>query len=365
MIKKLATNKKYIELAIKLAKMADPKPNPKVGCVIVKNNKVIGKGYHKIYGKEHAEIIAIKQAGIKAKDSTMYVSLEPCCTYGKTPPCTEAIIKASIKKVIIGCGDTNPQNKHGAKILEKNNIQVTILNNEKAINLNKIFNKSIVKKLPFVAIKSAMSLDGKIALDNGDSKWITNNKSRKKVHFLRNEFQAIMTGCGTIIKDNPRLTCRLKNGKDPIIIVVDSELNSPLESKIFSKKNTIVATTKYANKNKLNFLKKKNTDIIIVKDSPSKQKQKKIQVDLVDLMKILAKKGINNILVEAGPNLTSNLIKERLVNKIYFFIAPKILGSDISAINGLNFKSMQKIIKLKNINIEKFDNDIMVEGNIK
>ena len=355
------TNTQYIEQAIELAKKSNPEPNPKVGCIIVKNNKVIGSGYHKIYGKEHAEIIALKQAGIQAKNSTMHVTLEPCCTHGKTPPCVDAIIKAGVKKVVIGCRDINPKNKQGAKILEKNNIQVEILNHKEAFGLNKIYNKFITKKLPFIAIKSAVSLDGKIALNNGNSKWITNSKSRKKVHKLRSEFQAIITGASTIIKDDPRLTCGIKGGKDPIIIAVDSKLSSPTKSKVFNKNDTIVATTKYANKKKLELLKQRNIGILIVKDN---RYQKNKLVDLVDLMKQLAKKGISNILVEAGPKLVSNLIKEKLVDKIYFFIAPKILGSNMSAVKNLNFQNMKEIIELKNINIEQFDNDIMIEGDI-
>ena len=354
---KITINTKYTELAIQLAQKANPAPNPKVGCIIVKNNKIIGQGCHKTYGQEHAEIIALQQAGTQAKNATMYVTLEPCCTQGKTPPCTDAIIKAKIKKVVIGCRDINPKNKNGAQILKKNNIQVEILNYKKAIDLNQFYNKFITKKLPFVAIKSAISLDGKTSLNNGESQWITNNISREKVHNLRNKFQAIMTTSKTITKDDPRLTCRLKGGKNPIIIVVDSKLSAPLESKIFNKKNTIIATTKYANKNKLNFLKRNNSDILIVKDKSKK-------VDLIDLMKNLATKGISNILVEAGPRLTSALIKSKIVDKVYFFIAPKIIGSDKSVINDLNFKSMSQIIKLKNINIEVLNNDIMIEGNI-
>jgi len=347
-------DEKYINLAIDLAKKVNPAPNPKVGCVIVKNNKIIGQGYHKKYGQAHAEIIAIKQAGEQAKNATMYVSLEPCCTHGKTPPCTDAVIKSGIKKVIIGCRDVNKKNNKGAEILTQNNIQVKIVNNKKAIKLNEAFNKFITKKIPFVTIKSAVSLDGKIALDNGKSQWITNAKSRKKVHELRNKFQAILTGANTIIKDNPRLTCRLKGGENPIIIIVDSQLKILRKSKAL-KPGTIIATTKYANQKKLNCLKKQNIDIIIIKE-------KNKQVDLKSLMRKLAKKGISNILVEAGQNLTSSLIKEKLVDKIYFFIAPKILGSKMSAINSLNFKSMDKIIKLKNIKIEQFNDNIMVEG---
>ena len=352
------TNEKYIELAIKLATNASPAPNPKVGCVIVKNNKIVGQGYHKTYGKEHAEIIALKQAGAQAKNATMYVSLEPCCTQGNTPPCVNAIIKSGIKKVVIGCCDINPKNKNGAEVLKKNNIQVKILNNKQAIKLNKFYNKFITKKLPFVAIKSAVSLDGKIALNNGESKWITNDKSRQKVHELRNEFQALLTGVGTVKKDNPRFTCRIKNGKNPIIIVVDSQLKTPLESKILNQKNTIIATTKYANKTKLNAFRKKNIEILIIKD-------KNKQVSLKNLMVKLANKQISNILVEAGPNLVSSLIKEKLVDKVYFFIAPKILGSNMSVIDGLNFKSMKNIIDLKDINMKIFDNNVMIEGRIE
>lgn len=350
-------NIKYIDLAIDLAKKANPAPNPKVGCIIVKNNKIIGKGYHKTCGKEHAEIIALKKAGKKAKNATMYVSLEPCSTYGKTPPCTDLIIKAGIKKIVIGCRDINTKNNKGAKILRNNDINVQILNYKKAININKFYNKFITEKKPYIAIKSAVSLDGKIALNNGKSKWITNSKSREKVQQLRNEYQAVMTGVSTVLKDDPRLTCRLKNGKNPIKIIIDSTLKIPLDAKLFKEGQVIIATTKNANKKKINFLKNKKIDIIISKD-------KNKQVDLNDLIKKLIKKEISNILVEAGPNLVTNLIKNNLADKFYFFIGSKILGSNMSAISDLNFNSMEEIIKLKDINIEIFDKDVMIEGEI-
>ena len=346
----------FIEKAYKLALKAKGKthPNPLVGAVVVKNNKIIGFGYHKKAGLPHAEISALRKAGVLAKGADLYVTLEPCCHYGKTPPCTDTIIKSGIKKVFIGMIDPNPLNRgKGIKILKKHKIitQVGFLE-EKLKKMNEVFIKYITKNLPFVTVKVGQSLDGKIATKNYQSKWITSSLSRKYAHKLRDSYDAIMIGVNTIIKDKPLL-----NSKRAIKIIVDSNLKTPLNSRIFSNKSpnpVIIATT---NKNFKKF--KNKAEILLVKE-------KNRQVNLKDLMKKLAKKEISNILVEGGGTLIGSLFDEKLVDKILFFIAPKIIGgkNSISSIQGEGINNLKEAPILKNINFKRIGSDILIEGNL-
>lgn len=373
-------DKKYMEVAVLLAQEFNPAPNPRVGCILVKKGKIISKGAHQSYGGDHAEIEALKKAGAKARGATMYLTLEPCSTYGKTPPCVEAIIKAGVKEAIIGARDPNLKNNQGIEILRKNKIKTKLLNNQKAKQLINDFTKFFKRGLPFVALKIAASLDGQIALENGKSQWITNQLSRQHVQKLRSDYQAILTTSATIEKDNPRLTCRIKGKADPIRIILDSDLKIPGQAKVFKDGNVIVVAADLALPKKIEKYKKNIIDIKNLKSEKNRLefftslKKKKAKpkilicetknkkIDLADLMKKLAKIGIMNILIEAGARLNTNLIKEKLVDKIYWFMAPKIMGQGINAVNNLGFKSMQEALKLKDAEIKNFENDILIEG---
>ena len=293
-----------MDIALHLARKGAGKvnPNPLVGAVIVNDGKIIGKGYHESYGKAHAEINAFKDAETELiEGSTMYVTLEPCSHYGKTPPCVDQIIENRIKRVVIGMVDPNPLvSGKGVKKLQEAGIDVTVgILEDKCKKLNEVFIKYITKKKPFVVLKTAMSLDGKISTTSGESKWITDKEARENVHILRNELTAIMIGIDTVIIDNPELTCRIPNGRNPIRIVVDSNLRIPYDSKILQtakKFKTIIATTEKARKEKIHKL--KDLGIIVIET-----KSKNEKVDLKDLMHKLGNQNIDSILLEGGSHI--------------------------------------------------------------
>lgn len=354
----MISHKKYMEIAINLAGKGKgaTSPNPMVGCVIVKRGRIIGKGCHKKAGEDHAEVIALSQAGKKANNSTLYVNLEPCSHWGKTPPCTEKIVEAGVREVIIGCQDPNPL-VEGFKELKFRGIKskIGILENESK-KLNEVYIKYMKKKMPFVAIKVAMSADGRIATSSGDSKYITSTEARKAVHQLRAEVDAVLVGVNTVIRDNPQLTPRLVQGKDPLKIVLDSSLKIPEKCSLMREPSKLlIATTSKAPKSKLDALHQKGAKSIILN-------QKDGMVDLRQLMEELGKREITSVMIEGGTEVNSSAIKAGIVDKIIIFTAPKIIGSGKGAIGNLGITKIDKAIKLKNIKTEKVGNDMMIEG---
>ena len=303
-----------------------------VGAVIVKDGIIIGEGYHEKYGEGHAEVNAFESLKEDPSGATMYVTLEPCSHYGKTPPCVDKIIQSKIKRVVIGMIDPNPLVAgNGVDKLKRAGIEVKVgVLEDKCKKLNEIFIKYILTKKPYVVLKTAMSLDGKIATRNGESKWISSEKSRLQVHNLRNKFSAIMVGVNTVIKDNPELTCRIKNGNDPIRIIVDSTLRIPINSKVLQNN------------------------------------EKNGQVDLNALIKKLGELGIDSILLEGGSTLNYSALEENIVDKVMIYIAPKIIGGESSKtpVGGRGIDKLKDAFKLKNIAINILDEDILVEGYI-
>ncbi|MBI4753671.1 bifunctional diaminohydroxyphosphoribosylaminopyrimidine deaminase/5-amino-6-(5-phosphoribosylamino)uracil reductase RibD, partial [Candidatus Desantisbacteria bacterium] len=326
-------DKKYMAKALALASCARGKtsPNPMVGCVIVKDNKIIGQGFHHAAGLSHAEINALNEAGDDAHEATMFVTLEPCCHYGKTPPCVDEIIKAKIKKVIISIYDPNPVvSGKGIEKLQKAGIIVEIgLLQDRAIRLNEIYSKYITTGMPFVLIKAGMSLDGKIQntkaqrhsrtitpslsyeerergteAQSTDGKiqdrWITGEKSRYLVHKMRGMYDAIMVGKQTVLEDNPYLTCRLKGGRDPYRIIVDSTMEIPMEANVFASPSmAIIATTINASQERIDAFKKLGIRIIIT------QPDKDGRVNIPELMKQLGKLEITSVLIEGGAHINA------------------------------------------------------------
>lgn len=362
-------NSIYMKRALELAKRGKGfvSPNPLVGAVIVKNGEIIGEGYHQHYGENHAEINAFLSKTKDVSDSTMYVTLEPCSHYGKTPPCTEAIIKNNIRKVIVGTLDPNPLvSGKGIEMLKSNGIEViTGVLEDECKELNEIFFKYIKTQMPFVTLKYAMTLDGKISSYTGDSRWISNSLSREYVHKLRHKNSAIMVGIGTVLKDDPSLNTRLnkENTLDPIRIIVDTNGKLPLNSKVASIKSnarTLVATTDLMDPIKLNALKDKNISVLICPLVDN-------QVDLNFLMKSLGKQGIDSILLEGGGELNFSMLKEKLVDKVITFIAPKIIGGHTSKtpVGGEGIELMKNSINIHNIKYHAFKEDICIEGYIK
>jgi diaminohydroxyphosphoribosylaminopyrimidine deaminase/5-amino-6-(5-phosphoribosylamino)uracil reductase len=360
---------KFMKRALELAEKGSgyTKPNPLVGAVIVKDGKIIGEGYHEIYGSHHAEINAFRNAIEDVEGATMYVTLEPCSHYGKTPPCANAIIEKSIKRVVIGLLDPNPLVAgSGIEILKNNGIEVVIgVLEDEGKRLNEVFLKYITTKLPFGILKTAMTLDGKIASAIGDSKWITNELSRQYVHELRHRVSGIMVGIGTVLTDNPELTTRLKNreGVDPIRIIVDSAARIPLNAKVLnldSKAKTIIAATEKADKQSLRDLRNKGADIII---TPLKNNK----VDLSYLMQQLGQREIDSVLIEGGGALNFSALEEGIVDKVISFIAPKIIGGAASKtpVEGDGISHMKNAIQLENIQISRFEEDIMIEAYLR
>jgi len=322
-------NEQYMRRAIELAKKGAGfvSPNPMVGAVIVKDGRVIGEGYHERCGQLHAERNAIAALTEDAKGATIYVTLEPCCHYGKTPPCTEAIIENKIAKVVIGSRDPNPLvSGKGAKILRDAGIEVVEdFMRKECDEINPIFFHYITKRIPFVSMKYAMTMDGKIATKTGASKWITGEESREDVQRLRHEHRGIMVGIGTVLADNPMLNCRMDGGRSPIRIIADSHLQIPLESKIVTTANeyeTIVVTTescKISNADKVKKLEDAGVCVLEVDEKDG-------HIALSDMMRKLGEKQIDSILLEGGGTLNDSMLRVGFVNRAYVYIAPKVFG---------------------------------------
>lgn len=323
----LSYDEKYMRLAMQLAGNAIGRtsPNPLVGAVIVKDNRVVGCGWHRKAGTPHAEVHALNQAGELAQGADVYVTLEPCAHYGKTPPCAKALVEAKVKNVYGGLLDVNPKVAgKGFKILEDAGIHVEYgFLQDELRKQNEVFFKWIEHKKPFVVLKAAMTLDGKIATATGQSKWITNETSRAYGYKLRDIYDGIMVGINTVIEDNPMLTARVDGGKNPIRIVVDSSLRIDINANVVQDKSakTIVATTDKADKDKILKLQAQDVDVIVV------DKDENDKVDIEKLLDILGQQNICSILVEGGATLNGSFVAKKLVDKVYFFIAPKIIGS--------------------------------------
>ena len=346
----------YIKETFRLAKKALGKtfPNPMVGAVIVKNGVVIAKGYHRKAGQPHAEIDALSQAGKKTKGTTMYINLEPCCHYGKTPPCVKEIIQKGIKRVVCAALDPNPKvNGKGVRELQKAGIDVTtnILDHEARI-LNEQFFVFHEKKRPFIALKFAASMDGKIATKEYDSTWITNEKARSFARKLRSNFQATLVGVNTVIHDNPSLGT---NTKDPLRIVLDTGLRIPLTSNVLRDSNILIATTENANRQKKEQLEKRGVELIILKGE---------KISLLELLKKLADREVISIFVEGGSQTLGSFADEKLVDKVYAFHAPLLIGGKnaVSAIGGNGPKKLKEAIRLKTVQRQSFADNMLTIG---
>lgn len=362
----LSYDEKYMRLAMQLAGNAIGRtsPNPLVGAVIVKDNRVVGCGWHRKAGTPHAEVHALNQAGELAQGADVYVTLEPCAHYGKTPPCAKALVEAKVKNVYGGLLDVNPKVAgKGFKILEDAGIHVEYgFLQDELRKQNEVFFKWIEHKKPFIVLKAAMTLDGKIATATGQSKWITNETSRAYGYKLRDIYDGIMVGINTVIEDNPMLTARVDGGKNPIRIVVDSSLRIDINANVVQDKSakTIIATTDKADKDKILKLQAQDVDVIVV------DKDKNDKVDIEKLLDILGQQNICSILVEGGATLSGSFVAKKLVDKVYFFIAPKIIGGKEAKtpVAGTGILNLQEALSLKDIKIEKLEEDILIIGRV-
>lgn len=361
-------DKKYMQIAISLAAngKGGVNPNPLVGAIIVKNGKIIARGWHEKYGEGHAEVNAFKDAkekNVNIEGATMYVTLEPCSHYGKTPPCALAIINNKISRVVIGQIDPNPiVAGRGIKMLKDAKISVECgLYEDELKYQNRVFLNYVQHKSPWVIMKTAMTLDGKIACSTGDSRWVSGEESRAYTHELRNELQAIMVGVDTVIADNPELTCRIENRKvrNPIRVVVDSTCRIPLDAKLLdtSIARTIIATTNRADENKIEKLKALGVEIIITK-------QKNKRVSLSDLVQRLGYLEIDGLLLEGGASLNYSALEEGIVNEVISFVSPKMVGGENSKtpVGGEGIAKMNEAIELQDVKISQLGKDIMING---
>ncbi|MFZ7102375.1 MAG: bifunctional diaminohydroxyphosphoribosylaminopyrimidine deaminase/5-amino-6-(5-phosphoribosylamino)uracil reductase RibD [Peptococcaceae bacterium] len=351
---------KYMKLALALARKAAGRtsPNPLVGAVIVKNKQIVGQGYHRKAGTLHAERMALREAGAEAAGADLYVTLEPCSHYGRTGPCTEAIIESKIKNVYIAVLDPNPLVAgKGLKRLQEAGMGVQVgLKAQEAAKLNEIFFKYITTKSPFVALKTACSLDGKIATQSGHSQWITGQEARAYGHILRNRYDAVMVGIGTVLADNPALNCRAEGGRDPVRVVVDSNLSISPEAKILnlnSQAPTLIATTEKSPVQKRVRLTEK-AEILVVNDGD--------RVDLKKLLTLLGKKQITGVLVEGGAKLNGELIRHNLIDKFYLFYAPMLIGGQTAPgfAGGEGPKQLAGALKLGDLSMKRLGGDFLI-----
>ena len=365
-------NKKYMRMAIELAKKGagGVNPNPMVGAVVVKNGKVIGRGYHKFFGGSHAEVYALEEAGKEAEGATIYVTLEPCSHYGKTPPCAKKIIDMGIKKCFIGSSDPNPKVAgKGVAMLKEAGIEVVenVLK-EECDEINQVFFKYIKTKIPYLFVKCGITLDGKIALSNGISKWITNSISREKVQYYRNKFMGIMVGINTVLTDNPSLTARIENGVNPFRIIVDPNLQIDENCKVV-KNNEDEKTVIITSQKNLFTEDAENTEIQIKqKRLAEENKVKFIFIDgekfsFRKMLEEIGKIGIDSILLEGGETLISLAFEENVIDGGEIFIANKILG-DSSAkpfISGFVREKMEEAVQLTNVRNNIYGENVGME----
>ncbi len=372
---------KFMKEALSLAIKAEglTSPNPLVGAILVKGNKIIGRGYHKKAGSPHAEIIAIRSAKNKTKGATLYINLEPCVHFGRTPPCAPEIIKARIKRVVIAMQDPNPlvKGKGITKLKSAGiNVQTGILEQE-AKSINEAYIKYITKKMPFVMLKWAMSVDGKIATYTGDSKWISHESSRDFTHKLRGKLDAVLIGIKTLLKDNPQLTTHGKGVKEPKRIIVDGKGEIPLDCNLLKTKGlpanlpakvlvegdsveggrVIIATTNKISKEKIEGLEKRGVEIIVTRSEDGR-------VNLKELMIELAKQEITSIFVEGGGTIIASFIEKDLADKLIVFVSPVIIGGKnaISPVEGKGIAKIADAIKVRDFSTRKIGEDIIIEG---
>jgi len=359
-------NEHFMRLALRLALKAKglTSPNPLVGALVVKGNKIIAKGYHQKAGEAHAEVIALNKAADRAKGAKLYVTLEPCAHFGKTPPCVNRIIESGVKEVIVGMIDPNPQNRgRGVEIIKGRGIKVKVgFLEEELKKINEPFIKYITKRLPFVTVKVAQSLDGRIATRRHDSKWITSDKSRAFAHKMRRDYDAVMVGVNTVLVDNPRLDAWFSK-RQPVKIIVDSQLSTPQNSNVFCGNSEVIIITLASKSGQ----ETENRKILQEKARILEVKEKSGQVNLRDAMKKISALGITNMLVEGGGTLVGSLFDEGLVDKVLFFISPKIIGGKdaIGSVMGQGISRVDSAIKIKDIKSRRFGEDFLIEGYVK
>lgn len=367
-----AADRQFMERALELAWQGRgyTSPNPLVGAVVVKDGQIVGEGFHPAVGKAHAEVYALDAAGPEAEGATLYVTLEPCSHHGRTPPCAGKVLSSGIRRVVVAVVDPNPLVAgRGIQALKDAGIEVEVgvLGKECAI-ANERFFKYIKTKRPFVAIKTGMSLDGKIATASGESQWITNDHSRGYVQILRATYDAIMVGVNTVVQDNPRLTCRLPGGRQPLKIVIDSMARTPVNANLFTKQatnllrpNTLICVSPKAPEDRLRALREVGAEILVCPESGFSVDT---HIDLARLMPVLGKREITSIMLEGGGTLNAAALDAGIVDKLYAFIAPKLIGGvgAPTMVEGSGVTMLEEAVQLYRMSCTPMGGDILLEA---
>jgi len=356
----------YMKRALKLARRGERwvSPNPMVGAVIVKHDRIVGEGYHQHFGGNHAEINALQKASESVAGSTFYLTLEPCCHHGKTPPCVESVIAAKPARVVIGISDPNPQvSGRSIERLKQLGIQTTVgILEAECRRLNERFVKYMLTHIPFVTLKFAQTLDGRIATATGHSRWISSPLSLRFAHGLRTVHDGILVGVGTILKDDPELTVRLARGRQPIRIIVDTHLGLPLNARVLQDQNrarTVVATTRAADPGKMSELERMGIETILVEEDGSHR------VDMKKLLIELGSRNISSVLVEGGAAVITSILKERLADRMVVILAPKIAGKGIEGVGDLGIRLMDDAMNLSLRQVIRKGDDLILDGHIQ
>jgi len=357
---------RWMRRALRLASRGQGRtsPNPMVGAVIVKRGRAVGEGYHREVGGAHAEVNALRAAGPAARGATLYVTVEPCCHYGRTPPCTAAITKAGVSRVLAACLDPSPRvNGRGVRALRAAGIAVNVgVLEEEACRLNAAYFKHTTTGLPLVALKTAMSLDGKIATAAGESRWITGEKARLAAHRLRATHDALLVGVGTVLADDPRLTCRKARGNTPLRVVLDSRARTPATAALLTadERPAIIAVTRRAPKGRVRRLKQAGARVWTVASRGDR-------VDLEVLLRRLGKQCIQSVIVEGGGTAAAAALAEGLVDRVYFFVAPCIIGGAQSptAVDGEGVSRLADAWRMTSTRVRRLGDDLLITGDIE
>lgn len=357
------SEKRYLRLACRLAVKAAGRtsPNPMVGAVLVRGQRIVATGYHRFAGADHAEIVALKRAGGAARGATLYINLEPCSHQGRTPPCTVALIRAGIKEVVAGMRDPNPRVAgRGFARLRRAGIRVRSgLFEEECWTLNEAFAKYITRRIPFVTLKLAASLDGKIATSTGDAHWISGADSRAAVHRMRNQVDAVLVGAGTVIADDPQLTCRIRGGRNPWRVVLDGRLRIRPSARVFRQGEpgrTVVVTSTKAPAAKARALEARGAQVW-------RFPLRSGEIPWMALFRKLADSGIVSVMIEGGATVAASALRSKLVDKVIFFYAPKILGGDGRVmIEGLGIRRVDRSLPVRRLSVRKYGTDLVASG---
>jgi diaminohydroxyphosphoribosylaminopyrimidine deaminase/5-amino-6-(5-phosphoribosylamino)uracil reductase len=353
----------FMEKALILARrgLGKTSPNPMVGALVVKGRNILGKGYHRKYGGAHAEVIALRNVKGDVRGASIYVTLEPCCHHGWTPPCVDALVGAGISRVVIGTPDPNPRvNGKGIRSLLNNGIQVKVgVLEERCRELNEAYFKYITNGIPLVTLKFAQSLDGRIATKTGHSQWISSPESLRLGHTLRSIHDGVLVGIGTILVDDPGLTVRLAKGKNPRRIIIDGKLRIPLRAKVLNDEGvdkTIIVATERASRGKAQSLKNLGAEILWAREN------QRGKVDMEDLLGKLGRMGITSVLVEGGAKIITSFLRERLADKIVIVMAPKLIGEGIEAVGNLEIRDLDEALQISRMKMRRLGGDIVIEG---